>query len=238
LDSRQFNVKLFCDSASLRDMQEMLDSGLARGATCNPSLCRRAGVSDYVAFCREASQLWGSCPLSLEVVADDVSEITRQAHVLADLGPNVFVKVPIVDSRGASNIPLIASLSDDGLRLNVTCMFTGRHVFQAMDILRQSPERPGFISLFCGRVADAGHDPCPTVRLAVEATHGTTTEVIWASVREPLNIVQAANCGCHVVTAFPEVLRRISRFGRDLDEFATETSKMFYDDAKAAGYTL
>lgn len=239
MDLKSLSVKLFCDSGSLADMQEMLDTGLVSGFTSNPSLCRRAGVVDYLAFCRDAARLCGKLPLSLEVVADEFAEIERQAHVLAGIGKNVFVKVPVVSSTGKPNAAIVAKLAHQRIPVNVTACFTERHIKQAQSATTHGGlDYPAYISIFAGRIADSGRCPERLVSNASWYVQGTGTEIIWASVREPYNVVQAARCGCHVITVFPETIRRLVRFGRDLDEFAAETSKMFYDDAKAAGYQI
>lgn len=237
MDLKALKVKLFCDSGNLADMEEMVRRGGISGFTTNPSLVRRAGVADYLAFCRDAARLCGDLPLSLEVIADTPDEIRRQARILAALGPNVWVKVPVVDSHGASNVLTIESLVHDGVPLNVTACFTKHHVRQAIRAL-QVTSAHHCVSVFAGRIADAGLDPVPTMRTAAIDCHGTNIQVIWASVREPLNIIQAAQCGVDAITVFPEMLRKIHLFGRDLDQFAAETSKMFFEDAKTAGYTL
>lgn len=239
MDLAKLKVKLFCDSGSLFDMQEMLDTGLVSGFTCNPSLVRKAGVADYLDFCKNAAKLCGDKPLSLEVVADDLQEIYRQARVLANLGDNVFVKVPIVNSKGQINTLVIRDLANEGVQVNVTACFTDLHVKQAREALVYGePAAGSYISIFAGRIADSGRCPEQLVSNAAWYVQGTGTEIIWASVREPYNVVQAERASCHVITVFPEMLRRLNRFGRDLDQFATETSKMFYDDAKAAGYSI
>jgi len=232
-------VKLFCDSANLDDMRELQSTGLVSGWTCNPSLCRKAGVKDYLAFCREAATEFADQPLSLEVVADEPREIVRQARILADLGRNVFVKVPIVNMLGNNNVWAINALVLDGIQVNVTACFTEQHVKAARAALAHGdPRCNSYISIFAGRIADTGRCPEHLVSNAAWFVQGTGTEIIWASVREPYNIVQAERAGCQIITVFPEMLRRLDRFGRDLDEFARETSQMFYDDAMSAGYQL
>lgn len=239
MDLNALKVKIFCDSASLADMREMRAAGLVSGFTCNPSLCRKAGVSDYLGFCRAAAAEFGDMPLSLEVLSEEPGDMERQAIALADLGRMVFVKVPIVNSLGASNIGTIQRLAANGVQVNATAIFTERHVKQAREALADGePKCRSYISIFAGRIADSGRCPERLVSNAAWYVQGTQTEIIWASVREPYNVVQAERCGCQVITLFPELLRRLERFGRDLDEFARETSAMFLNDATAAGYTL
>lgn len=239
MDLSSLKVKLFCDSGSLADMEEMLATGLVSGFTTNPSLVRKAGVSDYLAFCRDAAKFCGNMPLSLEVVADEPKEIRRQALLLASLGENVFVKVPIVNTHGQLNTEVIRDLALAAVQVNVTACFTERHVKQGRESLAYGePACRSYISIFAGRIADSGRCPEQLVGNAAWYVQGTGTEIIWASVREPYNIVQGARCGCQVITVFPEMIRRLERFGRDLDQFAQETSKMFFDDARQAGYVL
>lgn len=237
MDLKDLRVKLFCDSGDLQEMEAIKSQGLVSGFTTNPSLCRKAGVADYLAFCRDAVAVAGDMPLSLEVVADDPGELQRQACDLADLGPHVFVKVPIVNSLGHTNIPAIGILVRDGVQVNVTACFTAKHVKAARLALALS-ERRSYISIFAGRIADTGRCPEPLMGNAAWYVQGTSTEIIWASIREPYSIVQADRCGCQIITVFPEMLRRLDRFGRDLDEFARETSEMFYRDSLAAGYVI
>ena len=239
MDLKSLKVKLFCDSGSLADMEEMSATGLVSGFTTNPSLVRKAGVFDYLAFCRDAAKFCKDMPLSLEVVADDPGEIFRQAYILQGLGDEVFVKVPVVNASGGSNIELISDLAQEDVQVNVTACFTEQHVKQARTALsRGNANYLSYISIFSGRIADSGRCPEHLVSNAAWYVQGTGTEIIWASVREPYNIVQAERCGCQVITVFPEMIRRLERFGRDLNQFAKETSKMFFDDAKAAGYSI
>ena len=229
-------VKLFCDSANILDMEEMRNR--VQGYTSNPSLARRAGVVDYLAFCREAAQRFPNHSLSLEVLAEEPQEAWRQAKLLSHLGPNVSVKVPIVTSTGQSNTPLIRDLAASNVSVNVTACFTRQHVRAARDALRIGDPQRSYISVFAGRIADSGACPEPLMSAAAWFLDGTPTELIWASVREPYNVVEAHRCQVPIITVFPEMLRRLNRFGRDLDEFAIETSAMFARDAREAGYTL
>lgn len=239
MDLRSLKVKLFCDSADLNEMLAMRDAGLVKGFTCNPSLCRKAGVKDYLGFARRAAALTAPCPMSLEVIADEPNEIQRQAELLASIGNNVFVKVPIVRTNGESNGSVIMTLAASGMQLNITACFTTRHLEIARTALATGwPHTKSFYSVFAGRIADTGRHPQPAVTEAVTTFFSTPTRVIWASVREPLNIMQADTCACDIITVFPEMLRRLERFGRDLDEFARETSEMFFRDAVSSGFTL
>lgn len=237
MQASDLKVKLFVDSGDIEQMRHWIGSGVCQGATSNPSLAKKAGVLDYLAFCKDAAMACGSLPISLEVVADAPDEIIRQARILAGIGKNVCVKVPIVDSRGASNLLAIETLAREHIQLNVTACFTSEHVQQALDVLRGDMTWH-YISVFAGRIADAGVDPTNLMRAAAWATKNARVRLIWASIRAPYDIISANDCGVDVITAFPEMLRKVHLFGKDLDEFAAETSAMFYQDALAAGYIL
>lgn len=236
MDIASLKVKVFCDSANLNDIREMRAAGLVKGITCNPSLCKKAGVVDYLAFCKQAAAENSDMPLSLEVIADEPHEIERQAKILAALGPLVYVKVPILNTKGDWNCDVIDRLSSSGINLNVTACLTSRHVYCAVMSLNKS--RPAYVSVFAGRIADTGRCPEGTIRFAVEECAGLPFEVIWASIREPVNVLHAERCGAHVVTVFTEMLRKLHLFGKDLHQFAVETSQMFDRDAKSAGYAI
>lgn len=238
MDLRTLGVKIFCDSANLADMREITAAGLVSGYTCNPSLCRKAGVTDYLGFCRLAATEFPALPLSLEVIADTPDEIDRQARVIAGLGANVYVKVPILNCAGDWNTSIIHTLAASGVRVNVTACLTVGHVSAAIRSL--VPDVPSYVSVFAGRIADTGVNPLPTMRATVNliAESKLPCEAIWASVREPFNLIQASSCDVQIITVFPEMLRKLSLFGKDLHAFALETSQMFARDAAAAGYVL
>jgi transaldolase len=198
---------------------------------------RKAGVSDYQAFARELLTLVDDRPISIEVIADEFADIERQARLIASWGKNVYVKVPITTTRAEPTATVVQRLAADGVKVNVTALMTPAQVEQAAGWLADGPA--GFVSVFAGRIADSGRDPIPIMSQAVEllAPH-PHLELIWASPREVLNVVQADAIGCHVITATDEILRRLSNLGRDLDEFSLDTVRMFYRDAEAAGYKL
>lgn len=236
MDLKKLRTKIFCDSANLADMRLMKSFGVVSGFTTNPSLCRKAGVVDYFEFCNQAVKEFGDYSISLEVIADEPNEIIRQAKKLHGLGGCVFVKVPIVNTEGKSNAPVIKELVAEGVNVNATAIFTVDQVDDAVNAL--GSRFPGYVSVFAGRVADAGRNPIPYIRNAVETVKGTELQVIWASVREPYNVIQAHDNNCHVVTVFPEMLKKLALFGTDLFDFSVDTSRMFYGDAVSAGYTL
>lgn len=236
MDLKQLKTKLFVDGASISHFQEMFASGMVSGATTNPSLCRKAGVSNYLEFCADAATKFAEYPLSLEVIADSYDEMYRQALRLSSLGKNIYVKVPVINTKGDDNYKLIDSLSCNGVKVNVTAVFTHKQINDTFEHL--VPTVPSYISVFAGRIADAGQCPIPYVQHAIHESEGTETEVIWASVREPYNILQAQSIGCHVITVFHEMLRKLHLFGKDLNEFSVETVQMFYRDACESGYVL
>jgi transaldolase len=230
-------IKIFADGADLADFDHLAGDPQVAGVTTNPTLMRRAGITDYVGFARELLKLVPDIPVSFEVFADEFDDIEEQARLIAGWGENVFVKIPITNTRGESCVDVLGSLAADGVRVNVTALMTLDQVAAAADALGPAPE--AFISVFAGRIADTGRDPMPIMRKAVEILAETPqVELIWASPREVLNVFQADEVGCHVITVTPDLLAKLAIVGKDLEEFSLETVEMFYDDACAAGYSL
>lgn len=231
-------VKLFSDGADLAAMREMVGAGLVRGLTTNPSLCRKAGVSDYLAFASAAANEFPNIPLSLEVIADDPENMIRQALILSELGPEIRVKVPILNCHGEYNTSVIKSLGTAGVKLNITACLTEQHVQIAINALTTTV--PSYVSVFAGRISDTGVNPLPTVRYAVKSAAAShkPIEVIWASVRQPFDVVLADSVEAQIITIFPDFLRKLRLFGKDLHEFAIETTQMFTNDAGKSGYIL
>jgi transaldolase len=231
------SIKLFADGANLDDMLAARASGKVSGFTTNPTLMRKAGVKDYAAFAREVLAKIEDAPISFEVFSDDLPEMERQAREIATWGDNVYVKIPVTNTKGTFTGPIISSLSRDGVKLNVTAIFTLEQVHEVVQAL--DPATPSVISVFAGRIANAGLDPMPIMRASVAiAAKLPKAEVLWASPREALNVLQAQECGCHIITMTPDLIKATSTFGKDLAEFSLETVQMFFDDAKAAGYSL
>lgn len=198
---------------------------------------RKAGISDYAAFARDIVAAIPDRPISLEVFADDFDEMERQAHVIAAWGPNVYVKIPVINTRGEFAGGLIRKLTAEGIQLNVTALLTLAQVGQVVAALEGGA--PSYISVFAGRIADTGRDPVPVMRAALEAmAPHPQMELIWASPRELLNVVQASDIGCHIITATPDILAKLSLLDKDLDEYSLDTVKMFRTDAVASGFTL
>ncbi len=231
-------VHIYADGAELAQMQAAARNPLIRGFTTNPTLMRRAGVTDYAGFARAVLAALPDYPISFEVTADDLPGMAAQARRIAGWGGpgggNVFVKLPVTTSAGESVAPILPALAAEGVRCNLTALFTPAQVRAVSDALGDTT--PCFISVFAGRIADAGHDPVPVMRqaLAIMAPR-PNQRLIWASPREVLNLVQADAIGCHVITMTPDLLAKLPGLGRDLDAFSLETVRMFLTDAQAAG---
>jgi transaldolase len=230
-------IAVYLDGASLPEIEEASHRGVVEGFTTNPTLAAKAGVTNYREFARRALDLIHDQPISFEVIADDLPVMAAQAREIASWGPNVYVKVPICNTARESAIPIIRELTADGLPLNVTAVMTLQQVEQIAAAM--NPEVPGIVSIFAGRIADTGRDPCPIMREAVAmCQHLPNLRVLWASPREVLNVYQADECGVDVIVLTADLLSKLSLRGKDLEEFSRETVQMFYDDAKRAGYVL
>ena len=233
----QLNVQIFADGADKAGMLEMYAKPFVKGFTTNPTLMRKAGIPAYEAFAHEIIAAIPDRPISFEVFADDFAEMERQARRITTWGKHVSVKIPVTDTKRESSIPLVHKLSHEGVALNVTAMFTLEQVQAVVDAVRGGA--PCYVSVFAGRIADTGTDPVPIMAEAVKRLQSApNTELIWASPRELLNIMQADDIGCHVITVTNDILKKLSLVGKDLDAYSLETVKMFYEDGKAAGYKL
>jgi len=231
------HIKLFADGADLAVIERLAQDSRIKGFTTNPTLMRKSGVQDYRAFAQDMLRLVPDRPISFEVFSDDFEEMERQANEIAAWGTNVFVKVPVTNTRGEFSGPLITRLAEAGVQLNVTALLTVDQVAQVVECL--SAGTRSFVSVFAGRIADTGRDPLPIMQQALELLRTTPeAELIWASPRELLNVVQADSIGCHVITATNDVLAKLPTIGKPLDQFSLETVQMFYEDAKAAGYRI
>ncbi len=231
-------IKIFADGANLEDMiKHFNDNPDITGFTTNPSLMRKAGVTDYEAFAKDVLKQVTEAPISFEVFSDDLDEMERQAEKIATWGKNVYVKIPITNTKGESTARIVKSLSDKGVQLNITALFT---LIQVEEIVQNlNPSTPSVISVFAGRIANTGVDPMPIMKESVQlASKLEFCEILWASTREALNIKQAEACGCQIITVPFDILKTIKHFGRDLTEYSLETVKMFYNDASEAGYKL
>ena len=230
-------VKLFADGADKAGMLEMYAKPYIKGFTTNPTLMRKAGIADYEAFARDIVAAIPDRPISLEVFADDFAEMEKQARTIATWGDNVYVKIPVTNTRREPSEPLVERLSHEGIRLNVTALMTIPQVRATAAALKGGA--PACVSVFAGRVADTGLDPVPVMREAVEIlAENPVAELIWASPRELLNVFQADAVGCHIITATNDILKKLSLVGKDLTEYSLETVKMFHGDAEASGFSL
>jgi len=233
----ELKVKIFADGADKAGMLEMYEKPFVKGLTTNPTLMKKAGIKDYRAFCKDILSSIKDKPLSFEVFSDDFKEMERQSLEIASWGDNVYVKIPITNTKQEACYGLVKKLADQRVKLNVTALMTldqVRNVVASLD-----PNIPSYVSVFAGRIADTGYDPVPLMATAVEILKAApAAELIWASPREILNIFQADEIGCHVITVTNDILKKLDLVGYDLNEYSLDTVKMFYADAIAAGFKL
>ena len=230
-------IKLFADGADKAGMLEMYQNPRIDGFTTNPTLMRKAGISNYETFAKEILKAIQDKPLSFEVFADDLNEMERQALEIKTWGSNVYVKIPVMNTQRVSTAPLIQRLTQAGVQLNITAILTLEQVHEVADALRGGAS--AFVSVFAGRIADTGRDPIPLMQSALELLQpNSAAELLWASPREVLNVYQAEAIGCHIITATNDLLKKLSLKDKDLTDYSQETVQMFYSDAKSAGYKL
>jgi transaldolase len=233
----QLKVKIFADSADRASMLALHARPYIRGLTTNPTLMRRAGIGNYRAFAREILAEITAKPVCFEVLADDFEQMERQALEIASWAENVYVKIPVTNTRGATSAALVRRLADRGVKLNVTALMTLAQLREILGAL--NPATPSYVSVFAGRIADTGIDPLPVMAQAVEMLKvNANVELVWASSRELFNIFQANAIGCHVITVTAEILDKLALIGYDLSEYSLDTVKMFHDDAQSAGFSL
>jgi transaldolase len=237
IDATRLSVRVFADGADIASIRKLAADPLIAGITTNPTLMRKAAVDDYVQFAHELLECVPDRPISFEVFSDDFDEMRRQALKIASWGENVYVKIPITNTEGASSLGLVRRLTGEGVKLNITALMTNEQVDAAAAALDGGA--PAFVSVFAGRIADTGREPEPIMVRALETLRPLhDVALIWASPREVLNIVQADRIGCHIITVTHDLLDKIWLFERDLADFSLETVRMFHRDAGAAGYTL
>ncbi len=235
--AQTLRVKIFADGADKAGMLAIGANPLIQGFTTNPTLMRKVGITDNAAFAKDILTEIRDRPISFEVFSDEFDEMESQARTIASWGENVYVKVPITNTRGESVIPMLKRLAPTGVKLNVTALFTEKQVRETSDALADAA--PCNISVFAGRVADAGVDPLPLMIRALEImAPRPQQELIWASPREIYNIVQAHDIGCHIITVTNDILAKLPGLGKNLEQFSLETVQMFRNDAVAAGFTL
>jgi transaldolase len=231
------NVKIFADGADLDGILALADDVRISGFTTNPTLMWKAGLTDYRAFAQRLLERITEHPISFEVFADSPEEVRRQARLIAAWGDNVYVKIPVSMTTGEALAPVVRELSESGVKVNVTAVFTTAQVELVAAAVKDGA--PSYVSVFAGRIADAGIDPQPIIARAVDIlVDAPRSELIWSSPREILNVVQADQVGCHIITIAHDLLAKLDSLGKDLDQFSLETVQMFRRDALAAGFSL
>ncbi len=237
MNYKDLKIEIYADGADVEKMKAQYEEGFVKGFTTNPTLMKKAGVTDYKTFAKEACGAIKNVPLSFEVFADDFETMEKEAKVLSGFGDNVYVKIPVTNTKGGHSTDLIKRLSDDGIKLNVTAMFT---VDQAREVLKVlDAKTPSIISIFAGRITNAGIDAEPVIREVSDLCreHGNS-KVLWASSRELFNVIQAERSGADIITLTDNLLNSLPTLGKDLYEYSLETVKMFYNDGQALGYKI
>jgi len=231
-------IKLFADGADINSIIKLYHSTQIDGITTNPTLMKKAGISDYEVFAKDVSSRITDIPLSFEVISDDFIDMERQARKIGSWGENVFIKIPVLNTKGESSAPLIKKLSGDGFKLNITAILTIEQVETVLNAL--NTESAAFVSVFAGRIADTGIDPCPIMKQTAIMCGERSKKILslWASTRELYNIFQAQECGVDIITVTHDILGKLSMIGRDLTDLSLDTVKMFSNDAISAGFSL
>jgi transaldolase len=233
----ELRIKLFADGANIDEIVKMNANILIKGLTTNPTLMKKSGVHNYKEFCLEVLQIVKEKPISFEVFSDEIDEMENQAHKISSWAENVYVKIPITNTKGQSTAGLVEKLSHEGIKVNITAVMTEE---QVLEISRKlDGETSSYVSIFAGRIADTGQDPISLVKKSLEIlSECRNTEIIWASPRELLNIFQADAIGCHIITATSDILNKLNLVGYDLTEYSLDTVKMFYRDALECSYKI
>ncbi|HWW89319.1 MAG TPA: transaldolase [Solirubrobacteraceae bacterium] len=233
----QITTRIFADGADLDGILTLAEDQRISGFTTNPTLMHKVGLTDYERFARDLLERVHTHPISFEVFADEAEEMRRQAARIASWADNVYVKIPVTSTKGESMAPLVRELSEDGVKVNVTALFTTAQVELIAAAVAEGA--PSYISVFAGRIADAGVDPMPIIARSLEIMRqAPDSELIWASPREILNLIQANEVGCHIITITHDLLKKLDGLGKSLEQFSLETVRMFHADALAAGFTL
>ena len=234
---KNLKVKLFADGADLATMLDMAKKPYIKGLTTNPTLMRKAGINNYRKFAKDVLSEIKNKPISFEVFSDNFDEMISQGMEIASWGKNVNVKIPVTNSLGESTESVVQYLSNLGVVLNITAILTTEQVTKVVKCINSNSK--AFISVFAGRIADTGRDPIPLMQEALEIMkEKPNAELVWASPRELLNVIQADDIGCHIITATPDILKKLEIVGKDLSQYSLETVKMFRDDALASGYSI
>ncbi len=234
---KKLNIHVYADGAYRDDMLKRYRDGSVKGFTTNPTLLVKAGVKDYAGFAKDILSEIKTLPISFEVFSDEFSQMEREADIIGSWASNVNVKIPITNTKGESSIPLIKRLLAKKMKLNVTAIFSQRQIDALREALRA--EDDVIVSIFAGRIADTGVDPVPMMKRAVEDYRALKgSQILWASPREALNVYQADECGCHIITATDDIIAKLKFNGKDLEEFSLDTVKMFLADSQKAGFKL
>jgi len=233
----ELTVKIFADGAEKAGMLEMYAKPYIKGFTTNPTLMHKAGLTDYRAFARDILAAIPDRPISFEVFSDEFGDMERQAREIATWGDNVYVKIPVTNTRREPAYDLVRRLAGEGVKLNITAIMTIDQVRNVVDAVKDGA--PSCVSVFAGRIADTGRDPVPIMSECVSILKtAPRAELIWASPRELLNIMQADAIGCHIITVTNDILKKLALVGKDLGDYSLDTVKMFFDDGRKAGFTL
>jgi len=235
---KDLSIKIFSDGANLDEINKLAKNEIISGITTNPTLMRKAGVTNYLGFCNLASQYAGNKPISLEVFSDEIDEMYRQAHILAAINSNVFVKIPITNSKGIYTLDLVEKLTKEKINVNVTGILSFNQVKLSIESI--ASESISYLSIFAGRIADTGRDPIPIIQdsLKLAREKGKNIEFIWASTREVYNVYQASSINCHIITCTPDIITKLKMRNKDLEQLSLETVQMFYNDAIESGFKL
>ena len=234
----ELKVKIYSDGADLKSISALSNNPIIKGFTTNPTLMRKAGILDYAGFAKEALTIVKGKPISFEIFTDDLNDMLLQARTIASWGENINVKIPVTNSKGQSTYEVVRQLTSEGIVINVTAVFTDDQVKKLVDVIHE--DCPAIISVFAGRIADTGRDAITAMTSAVLlASSKPQVEILWASTREPFNIIEAERAGCNIITVPPDMIDKAEAFfDKNLEQFSIETVKMFYDDAVLSGYSI
>ena len=230
-------IKIFADGADLNSIERLLKNKLVKGFTTNPTLMKKAGIKNYEIFSKSVAKLVYPKSVSLEVFSDDLNEMYSQAKIISSWGKNIFVKIPIINTMGFSTNRIVKKLSDEKVNLNITAIFTFKQIKDVIKVLNKNSNT--ILSIFAGRIADSGRDPEHLIKKSIKISKKyKKIQILWASTREAYNVIQAVNCGCHIITISDDIINKVKYFGKNLNIFSKETVKMFYNDAKSSGFKI
>ena len=231
------NIDIYCDGADFASMKKFYKMSYIKGFTTNPSLMKQSGIQNYESFSKKALKIIKNKSISLEVFSDKIKEMEKQANIIASWGKNIYVKIPITNTKGKSCLPLVKKLVDKNIKVNITAIFTSKQVMNIKRYIKKDSEV--IVSIFAGRIADTGIDPAATISKSVQIfKNHKNVKTLWASTREVLNIIEADKLKCDIVTVPISMLKKMNNLGKSLEKYSLETVKSFYDDAKKAGYKL